>query len=82
MTSLYSVLKTVLGVFESCFLISDYNRLGWGNSRGRGTHLCFTDEETEVQRNEDACQGISEEMMEWSFILGQNTQMSVTPTAF
>ena len=50
------MLKTVLGVFESCFLISDTTVSGWGNSRGRGTHLCFTDEETAVQRNEDARQ--------------------------
>lgn len=63
-------------------MISDHSRLGWGSSRGRRTHLRFTDEATEVQRNEGACQGISEQMVEWTFSLPQNTPVSVTPTTF
>lgn len=41
------------------FMMSDYNPLGWGNS-SEGTHLCLTDEATEVQRSEDNCPGNSE----------------------
>ena len=48
-----------LWVLFPWFMMSDYNPLGWGNS-SEGTHLCLTDEATEVQRSEDNCPGNSE----------------------